>query len=233
MKNYIHSVCFIMLACSTPTAPLEIQVETTEKPSKPSDVNSAPSISIRLTQNDLIFRYMDKGAIKLVTSLNDVPEANRHAIYVDDLSVSPALRQSERYLQRYDLSQPPGSEGSYQGTPVLRTEVEAQIVRMRPKPKAKASSREATPSTKALQKAKVVLYSTKSCGYCRKARAFLAKNKVPFKERDIEKSPAARKELEIKAQRAGVRVNGVPVLDVNGQIIPGYNPQAILKALDS
>lgn len=233
MKILIHLVCLLMLACSTPSAPIETDVKRPAESTLATDTSAAPNIALKLDQKDLIFRYLEKGAIKVVTSLAKVPESTRHAVYIDDLSVSPTTRQSERYLQRYDLSQPPGPEGMYQGTPVLRTDVEAQILRMRPKPKVDAPSAKATPSSKSIQNAKVTLYSTQSCGYCRKARAFLKKNKVPFKERDIEKSPAARKELEKKAQRAGVKVNGVPVIDVNGQIIPGYNPQAILKALDS
>ena len=118
----------------------------------------------------------------------------------------------------------------YQGTPVLRADVENQIRKQRPKPKPKDKVQAQTPD--GAKSAKVVLYSTTWCGYCRKARKFLSSKKIPFVEKDIEKSPAANQEMKAKAAKAGVRVGGVPVLDVNGKIIPGFDPNAILQALD-
>ena len=94
-----------------------------------TDPSSGPSLSISLKEGDLIFRYFEKGMIKVVTSIDEVPADKRHAVYVDDLKVSPTERQSNRYLQRYDLSQVT-EDGRYQGTPVLRAELEAQIERL-------------------------------------------------------------------------------------------------------
>jgi glutaredoxin len=231
MRRFTWLFCLLVLACNGPTSAPKNTNQDESPGAKDASKSTGPSIPLSLEKTDLIFRYLEKGVIKVVSKLEDVPKEHRHAVYVDDLSISPAMRQSERYLHRYDLSQPAPADTVYTNTPVLRSEVEAQIERMRPKPTATSKPEVSTPSTKAIEGAKVTLYSTQSCGYCRKARAFLTQNKVPFKERDIEKSPAARKELQVKAQRAGVRVNGVPVIDVNGQIIPGYNPKAILKAL--
>lgn len=77
----------------------------------------------------------------------------------------------------------------------------------------------------------VVLYSTSWCGYCRQTREYLKKKKVAFVERDVEKDEGAAEELSRKAVAAGVRPQGVPVLDVRGKLILGYSPQEIDAAL--
>jgi glutaredoxin len=69
----------------------------------------------------------------------------------------------------------------------------------------------------------VVVYTTAWCGYCKQAKAFLQQRRVPFIERDVEKDESAAQELAAKAVRAKVRVQGVPVIDVRGQLVLGFN----------
>lgn len=69
----------------------------------------------------------------------------------------------------------------------------------------------------------VIVYSTTWCGYCRKAKAWLKKKGVDFTERDIEKDAGAADELARKAQAAGVKPGGVPVIDVKGTLVLGFD----------
>ena len=73
--------------------------------------------------------------------------------------------------------------------------------------------------------ARVVLYATDWCGYCKQTKRFLDSKGIAFKEFDIEKDAEARKVYEALGGR------GIPVLDVNGTLIRGYEPEAILAAL--
>jgi glutaredoxin len=73
--------------------------------------------------------------------------------------------------------------------------------------------------------AKVVLYATDWCGYCKLTRRFLDQKGIPYREFDIEKDADARKAYEALGGR------GIPMLDVNGTLIRGYEPEAILTAL--
>ena len=73
--------------------------------------------------------------------------------------------------------------------------------------------------------AKVVMYATDWCGYCKQTRRFLDSKGIPFKEYDIEKSEEGRKAYEALGGR------GIPLIDVNGTIIRGFNEKAILAAL--
>lgn len=70
----------------------------------------------------------------------------------------------------------------------------------------------------------VVLYATDWCGYCAKTRVLLAEEGIAYREVDIEKNASGR------AQYQALGGRGVPVLDVRGTIIHGYNPQAMRAA---
>ncbi len=73
---------------------------------------------------------------------------------------------------------------------------------------------------------KVLLYATAWCGYCEQARVFLKDGNIPYVEYDIEKSPEGRQQYEALGG-----TGGVPLLLVNGTVIKGYSPGAIMQAL--
>ena len=76
----------------------------------------------------------------------------------------------------------------------------------------------------ASRQAEVVLYATQWCGYCAKTREQLAKDGVPYREVDIEKDSAGNATFKSLGGR------GVPLIDINGTLIHGYNPQAMRAA---
>lgn len=80
-------------------------------------------------------------------------------------------------------------------------------------------------STQAQAQAKVVLYATDWCGYCKQTRRFLDSKGIPYTEFDIEKSKEGRKAYEALGGR------GIPLIDVNGTLIRGFSPDEILAAL--
>lgn len=80
-------------------------------------------------------------------------------------------------------------------------------------------------SEQARAQAKVVLYATDWCGYCKQTKRFLDSKGIPFKEFDIEKDADARKAYEALGGR------GIPLIDVNGTLIRGFDPDEILAAL--
>ena len=71
----------------------------------------------------------------------------------------------------------------------------------------------------------IKMYSTEWCGYCKKAREYMTRNRLRFTELDVEKSPAARAEY----QRLGGR--GVPVILVGAQRMTGYSEEAFVQML--
>lgn len=82
-----------------------------------------------------------------------------------------------------------------------------------------------TASEQVRANARVVLYVTDWCGYCKQTKRFLDQKGIPFKEFDIEKDAEARKAYEALGGR------GIPLIDVNGTLIRGFDPDEILAAL--
>ena len=71
----------------------------------------------------------------------------------------------------------------------------------------------------------VVLYATSWCGYCRKTRALFEANGVAYTEFDIETSDEGRRRYE------ALDGDGVPVIDIHGTVLHGYDKDEILAAL--
>jgi glutaredoxin 3 len=72
----------------------------------------------------------------------------------------------------------------------------------------------------------VKVYSTPSCPFCTMAKDFLKENKIAFEDIDVsENNKAAREMIEKSGQM------GVPVLDIDGVIIVGFDREVIDNAL--
>ena len=122
MKLHTLGILFLLAACNSEPAPTnETQQEKVSLGSKAAPVadDTAPTISIKLSSPNLLFRYFKDGKINLTTSLDKVPKDQLHAVYIDNLDISPMARQSVKFLQRYDISSMDMNR-EYQGTPVLR-----------------------------------------------------------------------------------------------------------------
>jgi glutaredoxin-like YruB-family protein len=72
----------------------------------------------------------------------------------------------------------------------------------------------------------ITVYSTQSCPYCVFAKDYLKEKKAEFKEVDVSKD---KKGLSEMMQKSGQ--TGVPVLDICGKIIVGFDRDAIDAAL--
>lgn len=72
----------------------------------------------------------------------------------------------------------------------------------------------------------VKIYSTSSCPYCAMAKDFLKKNNIEFESIDVGIDEAAAKEMVDKSGQMGV-----PVIAIDGQIIVGFDKDAISKSL--
>lgn len=74
----------------------------------------------------------------------------------------------------------------------------------------------------------VILYMTSWCPYCAKARNFLRSLDVHLIEYNIERDKNKREEMLGK----GGGSTGVPLIDVEGTTIRGYNPDALKSAIE-
>lgn len=77
-------------------------------------------------------------------------------------------------------------------------------------------------------KAPVIIYSTSWCAYCKMAKEYLDSLYVPNVEKDIESDESAHNEL---MQKIAGNFRGVPVIDISGDIILGFDRQKIDESL--
>ena len=73
---------------------------------------------------------------------------------------------------------------------------------------------------------KVKIYSTVTCPWCMKTKEFFKAHNVKYDEVNVGEDEKARNEMFEKSGQFGV-----PVIDVNGTIIVGYDKEALKKAL--
>jgi len=72
----------------------------------------------------------------------------------------------------------------------------------------------------------VKIYSTPTCPYCIRTKQFLKDNNIPFEDTDVSSNQEATEEM---IQKTGQM--GVPVLDIEGEIIVGFDKEKIKQAL--
>ena len=70
----------------------------------------------------------------------------------------------------------------------------------------------------------IKVYTTHSCPWCVKAKDYLTKKGVEFTALNVQDDMEARDEMLKKSKQMGV-----PVLDINGTIIVGFDKPAIDK----
>ncbi len=70
------------------------------------------------------------------------------------------------------------------------------------------------------------VYSTSSCPYCVMAKNYLSSKNVKYNDYDVGRDQRRAEEMVRKSGQMGV-----PVLDINGRIIVGFNKPEIDRAL--
>lgn len=73
---------------------------------------------------------------------------------------------------------------------------------------------------------KIKIYSTPTCPYCIRAKQFLKENNIVFEDIDVSGNHAAAEEMMQKSGQMGV-----PVLDIEGEIIVGFDKERIKQTL--
>lgn len=73
---------------------------------------------------------------------------------------------------------------------------------------------------------KIKVYSTPTCPYCTRAKQYLKDNNIDFENIDVSSNQDAAQEMINKSGQMGV-----PVLDIEGDIVIGFDREKISRAL--
>jgi len=74
---------------------------------------------------------------------------------------------------------------------------------------------------------KITLYGTTTCPYCVRAKQFLEANQITFDYIDVSQNQGKAREMIKKSGQMGV-----PVIDIDGKIIVGFDKSAIEKEIE-
>jgi glutaredoxin-like YruB-family protein len=72
----------------------------------------------------------------------------------------------------------------------------------------------------------IIIYSTPTCTYCAAAKDFLKKHNVAYTEYNVATDVERRKEMVAKSGQLGV-----PVIDIDGTVLVGYEESALATAV--
>ena len=72
----------------------------------------------------------------------------------------------------------------------------------------------------------VIIYSTSTCPWCIRAKQFLKDNNVQYADFDVSSNSEKAEEMTQKSGQMGV-----PVVDIEGTIIVGFDKEKIKQAL--
>jgi glutaredoxin-like YruB-family protein len=75
-------------------------------------------------------------------------------------------------------------------------------------------------------KKKAIIYSTPTCPYCKMAKDYLGEQGVKYEDFDVSEDQERSQEMVKKSGQMGV-----PVIDIGGTIIIGFDKEKIDQAL--
>jgi glutaredoxin len=216
--------------------------------SRPDDAapsNSTPQKSLApltLTDDtpDLMLTWISaRGDANTVGKPADVPTEGRDQVRVVVTTKEDGARDLF-YVTNLTVKNP---DGSYPVTTMPREEWEAIIIKRRqafaapsaptdePSTEPPAAGAQAPAAKPGATPLTVIVYGASWCGACHQAVAYLKSHKVPVIEKDIEADPAADTEMRNKLARAGVHGGSIPVIDVKGKILIGFEPHQLEAAV--
>jgi glutaredoxin-like YruB-family protein len=73
---------------------------------------------------------------------------------------------------------------------------------------------------------RVIIFTTPTCSYCNLTKQYFRRNNIRFRDVDISRDPAAARDV---VRRSGQM--GVPVIDIGGKIIVGFDKPKINQLL--
>jgi len=73
---------------------------------------------------------------------------------------------------------------------------------------------------------KITIYTTPECVYCKMTKEFFRQNNISYEEKDVSVDDETREEMAAKSGQLGV-----PVIDIDGKIVVGFDESAIKELL--
>ena len=201
-------------------------VASCKRPAPTTDAVVLPVVTDAST--DVLLTWIDdKGEFHVEQKVADVPVGARDVVRVADPVKDPP-KLDDVFVA--DLRNA-GAEGAYPVRTMSRTEFEKIAVERRQKNGSVLAAKAAESAPPEAARPAVIIYGASWCGPCHQAAAYLKQRGVPFIEKDIEQDGGAAREMQAKLATAGMRGGSIPVLDVRGKVLVGFDERAVDRAL--
>ncbi len=194
----------------------------------PGGTAAAPPPDVTDATSGLRFTWLDeKGNFHSGEKVSDVPPGSRDVVRVADPSKEDPPEKI--YLADLRNARP---DGKYAVRVADRDELDKLAEARRAKFGAVLADTPAGIASAVAERGPdVIIYGASWCGPCHQAAAYLKQRGVAFVEKDIEQDRAAAREMQAKLSRAGMAGGSIPVLDVRGRVLVGFDPGAVDRAL--
>jgi glutaredoxin len=179
---------------------------------------------------DLLLTWIDeRGEFHVEQKVADVPVTARDVVRVSDPVKDPA-KLDDVFVA--DL-RTPGPDGVYPVHTMSRPAFEKIAVDRRTDAGGKVLTAQSAAGIAPADiiKPGVVIYGASWCGPCHQAADYLKRRGVPYVLKDIEEDSGANREMQAKLSKAGMRGGSIPVIDVHGKLLIGFDARSIDRAL--
>jgi glutaredoxin len=207
--------------------------------------DAAAPFTVRDDSQGLLLTWIDeKGDFHVEQKVGDVPIVGRDAVRVVDPNRETSDEKDTVYVADLRVA---SLEGAYPVHTMTRDDFDALALTRRQKgdkltlasvmardagaPNAGSAGGTAPAAGSIAGRPAVIVYGASWCSACHQAMAYFKKRGITFIEKDIESDPGAAEEMNGKLKRAGQRSGSIPVLDVRGRILVGFEPHAVEEAL--
>jgi glutaredoxin len=213
---------------------------------KPTDEAGNATIVVKDDSQGLLLTWIDeKGDFHVEQKVTDVPLVGRDAVRVVDPENTEGTHADKVFVA--DLRNK-NADGTYPVKVMTRADFDKLAVDRREKhgptlasasPSASASGAPTNANTgggggghdPGIARPPVIIYGASWCGACHEAAAYLRKKGIPYVEKDVEKDASANEEMKAKLRRFGLPNGSIPVIDVRGKVMVGFDPNEVDDAL--
>ncbi len=214
------------LACSSPKTEQEPSGGTPAQ-QVAHDEDDAP-FALPADLSGVLLLWFDEAGVHSAQSLSEVPSSARKTVRVRPLDPEVESKLDPLLVYVADLSRSPNA------TPppvraMKRAEFDALVDRAAGVNAAQAGSAQGGPVVAA--GGPIIVYRTSWCGVCERAVAWLQQNGHTYVEKDVEADADAAQEVQRKLAASGKSSRGVPVIDVGGKLMVGFDPNQLERLI--
>jgi glutaredoxin len=213
-----------------------------------ASADPAATVEVRDGSEGLLLTWIDpKGDFQVVMRPADVPLEGRDVVRVVDPTREDGTHADRVFVADLRVA---GAGGLYPVKTMTRAEFEQVAVARREKngptlASAAPPASDAPPTIPRQQPGSplaqqdpagdgrplVIIYGADWCSACHDAAAYLRRKGIAFVEKNVETDQGAAREMQQKLAKNGLRGGSIPVLDVKGKVMVGFNPRTVDEAL--